>query len=558
MGILAIFTISAGNFEKGFYLTLECKEISNNESKVVISNISGSLAKNPSIVDFYKKWWFCYYRFVKPLGIKSTDFEFYDSPKNDQNNSLNNSTIEVYEVLQISQINYDELLKKCTETVENLKEEMITWLNNSIKDLTQIREKFVEIKTKYKDVEINPVINISKAINSKDRKILDKLPWHEWDLLKSNSPRKEIAISDDQRVVNEINISIKKHSKPRIITIFGDSGENTSNELKLQKKEKDSICKLEKISELDFIEKPSQEELVNKLRDEQGWDILIYSGHGQPNKLGIRNLEGTTLEEIDNSLRFVVENGLKIVILNCCNSLEIANQLLSYGVHLVIAMKEEVPEEVASQFLDELLTQYAHNKKSIYESVQLGRDSLEKFEHKGGKYPSAMFFPVICQNLGIFPPLYSDLFQVDEEERNDEQNTYKKILNTLKTINLKKILIASLISLLPVLGIRGVGLLEKPELKVYNRMLKLRPTELTKESEQRVLVVTVDEEDLEYIKENYPKLSPSHENIISDEMLAEVIQKLKANYPQAVIGIDIFRDSKTGKQRQKFIDLFKK
>jgi CHASE2 domain-containing sensor protein len=563
MIILAIFTISAGNFDEGFYLTLQCRKINQDQTReILVDHINGNLIQNQDIVKYYNEYILSYGKFVDPLGIKSSPFEFDEEEENEPNHPLNNFAFDVYGAGQEGVTNYEELRQKCAQATEKLRNQMTTWLDNSIEKLTPIRDKFIEIKIQNNTIEICPVLNISNAIKKEDREILDKLPWHEWTLLTLENPRKEIAISYDNYSVNKTNIKAKKHRSPRILPIFGDP-----TKLELQNKEKKSILQLKEIAEIqDFLEKPSQQKLVNVLRNDEGWDILIYSGHGKGNKLSIRNLQGNELKDIENALKFAVENGLKIVILNCCDSLKLAQEFLSYGVHLVIAMKEEVIEEVAAHFLETFLRGYAINNKSIYEAVQLARDSLEGFDNKDGEYPCAMFFPVICQNLAIAPPLYRDLSEakINEPQNldtqpliNESQNLdTQPVINNIKIEQNKQkklplIVTASLISFISILGIRQVGLLEKLELKAYDLMLTSRPIE---DLDQRILVITIDEQDLEIARKNNPELYQD-DSTISDLMLAQLLDKLKSYKPR-VIGLDIFRDIPVGKGRKKLVNQF--
>ncbi len=511
MKIFAIFTIQSGNFNEGFNIALECREITLNNIKI-IGEKTGILHNNFTIVSAYKNWYNYYVRYMVPLDVKSDDFEFYDLP----------SEIEVYQSQQISHINEEQLRQQWAIYTNKLKEEMKTWLNTNASEWRKIREYFIWIKTQYQLVEIMPIMTVANAVNAEDRKILYKLPWHEWDLLNpQGQTRIEMAKSYNSNVFNSQNITAQKHGKVRILTILGDD-----TNLELQEQEKKSIQKLNKIADTNhFIAKPTQKELVGKLRDRTGFDILIYSGHSHSNKLGIRDLTGSELEEFDKSLKFAVENGLKIAILNSCDNLQIAKELLNYGISVVIAMKEVVPEEVAAKFLDEFLTEYAINNKSLYQSVQLARDSLEEFKTE---LPGAMFFPVICQNLYMAPPNWKDLTE-----------SYKK----------SRFILASVVtSIALILGIRQVGLLERFELKTYDLFLISRPVE---KQDERILVVTINENDLEYFNQK-------GESVISDSNLMKILTQIKTYKPR-VIGLDIIRDipMKNQPEYQQLINYFK-
>ena len=90
--------------------------------------------------------------------------------------------------------------------------------------------------------------------------------------------------------------------------------------------------------------------------------------------------------------------------------------------------------------------------------------------------------------------------------------------------------------ILPIaLGISGVaialsytGLFQTLELSLYDRWFRLRPTEAR---EERVVVVTIGEADLNTLKQ-WP---------ISDRVLSELIAKIEQQQPRA-IGLDLYRD----------------
>jgi CHASE2 domain-containing sensor protein len=518
MKIFIIFNITSGDFTQGFSLTLECREIALNQSQVIGQKRVGILPQNSTIVTAYKNWYKCYYRCIYPMNIKGiNDLDFYEFEEEKQ--AQDETGIEIYQIQQTSSFTYEEILEKYAE---NLKIKMSNWLKTSEPEYNKIRETFIAITNKYKSAEIIPIITVEDSINPEIKDILYQLPWHEWDILKPpHKTRIEIGINYNNHVYNIKNITAKSHHKVRILPIFGD---NTN--LELQKQEEKNLEKLSKIAQIKKpLKKPTQQELVEKLRDRTGFDILIYSGHSQGETLGIRDLKGSKLEEFENALKFAVENGTKIAILNSCDSLKIAQKLLNYGIAVVIAMKIEVPEEVALQFLDEFLTQYAIKNQSLYQSVQIARDSLESLEKK---YPGAMFFPVICQNLAL-EPLHC-----------------KQITETRRRTNF--ILASVLTSIVLTLGIRDLGLLERFELKTYDLFLSSRP-EITKEND-RLLVVTIAEEDLKLLKNKSQKEAIVSDNILADDMVAQIIETTQKYQPK-MIGLDIFRDKQFGSNRQK-------
>ncbi|WP_353932743.1 adenylate/guanylate cyclase domain-containing protein [Okeanomitos corallinicola TIOX110] len=81
---------------------------------------------------------------------------------------------------------------------------------------------------------------------------------------------------------------------------------------------------------------------------------------------------------------------------------------------------------------------------------------------------------------------------------------------------------------LAVIIIRFCGLLQSWEWGVFDQYMRWRPQET---NDNRIVIVGIDEEDLDHLKQA----------IISDQVLAELLNKLKARQPRA-IGLDIYRN----------------
>ncbi|MEO0769773.1 MAG: adenylate/guanylate cyclase domain-containing protein, partial [Cyanobacteria bacterium J06649_4] len=94
-----------------------------------------------------------------------------------------------------------------------------------------------------------------------------------------------------------------------------------------------------------------------------------------------------------------------------------------------------------------------------------------------------------------------------------------------------------------VLLIRGVGLLQDWEWSAFDYYTQLCPPEA---SDSRVVIVGVDEADLAALNQPY----------ISDRILAELLEKLKAQSPRA-IGLDIYRDLPVAPGYEELTEVFK-
>ena len=82
------------------------------------------------------------------------------------------------------------------------------------------------------------------------------------------------------------------------------------------------------------------------------------------------------------------------------------------------------------------------------------------------------------------------------------------------------------------MGVRYLGVLQPLELKTFDQIMQLRPTEIP---DSRLLVVTVTEEDVRSQQSEKPRGS------LSDKSLSKLLEKLE-RYQPAAIGLDIYRD----------------
>ena len=96
------------------------------------------------------------------------------------------------------------------------------------------------------------------------------------------------------------------------------------------------------------------------------------------------------------------------------------------------------------------------------------------------------------------------------------------------------ILFSSMAIACSIVGIRQLGWLQPMELNAYDRLMQLRPIETP---DDRLLLITVDEADIQYQNQQNMSLRWS----LSDEALAQLLAKIMPYQPRTV-GIDIYRD----------------
>ncbi len=134
--------------------------------------------------------------------------------------------------------------------------------------------------------------------------------------------------------------------------------------------------------------------------------------------------------------------------------------------------------------------------------------------------------------LKVYNRIYADVFN---------QNWLDKALLGLQSVEmsplpskrrLQTVLILAAIVTTLVMGVRHLGLLQTAELRAFDQLLRLRPSE---KPDPRLLVVAIAEDDFQLPEQQDRKGS------LSDRALALLVQKLEKLQPRA-IGLDIYRD----------------
>ncbi len=291
---------------------------------------------------------------------------------------------------QVKQVSIQDIpkLKKEIESLANeLKKQLNTWLNS---------EEFSPIKNKLR-TKLNISDPIRIIIQSEDIQVR-RLPWHLWDLCEDYR-QSEVALSATKG--DRITKSLASRNKVRILAILGNSKG-------LNLEEDRQILENLPAAETVFLVEPTRKQFDEYLWDEQGWDILCFSGHSSSKWdkingwIDINQTERLTIEQLENALKAAIERGLHLAIFNSCDGLGLAEQLDDLHIPQIIVMRESVPDLVAQEFLKNFLLTFSAGK-SLYASVREARSKLQSMEDK---FPCASWLPVICQNQAEIPRMW--------------------------------------------------------------------------------------------------------------------------------------------------------
>jgi CHASE2 domain-containing sensor protein len=390
----------------------------------------------------------------------------------------------------------------CQAAAQTLGTELNQWLQGE--GFRPLREKWL--------ASLPTAIDLRVILQTADRP-LQKLPWHQWDLLQTY-PQAELGLASPS--YDRAPIDHSPTSQVKILALLGDS-----QGLDLQQDQ--ALLQALPDAAVTFLVEPSRSQLLDNLW-EKPWDIFFFAGHSQssqgPGQFGINPEESLSLEELRYGLQKAVAKGLKLAMFNSCDGLGLAQTFADLHIPQLIVMRQAVPDRVAAQFLQYFLAAYAQGAP-LYSAVRQGRERLESLEDR---FPCATWLPIIFQNLSAPALSWNDLLG-------------RSLLPQRRALKGWPWLIpaAGLVAALLTSGVRALGLLQTPELMVYDQMLRWRPQE---PSDSRIVVITVTEADV--------KAQAEGRGSLSDRAFDQLLTKLEALQP-AVIGLDIYRDFPVGK-----------
>jgi ABC-type phosphate/phosphonate transport system substrate-binding protein len=351
MSKVVCLKLEQGDFNQGFQVSVDIAE----EGKPpYVLGLKGGLRQAPELPRLYQNWQTKYCNLE--ANYRRSRLHFTDEPGT------------------------KTTIAECAEAAEKLKSSMQNWL-----ECEEFREVDRALRT-----NLNPAEQIRVILQTENEQ-LRKLPWEFWDFFQSFT-HADLGISPT------VAYAQKQLTLPRKIRILAILGSHDGIDIEADKK------LLEKLpaAKVHFLVEPSHQEF-SKLW-EQSWDVLFFAGHSssQDGEKGCIYINSTPegrleIDELEETLKKAIHNGLKLAIFNSCDGLGLANQLERLYIPQVIVMREPVPDEVAHDFLKSLLADLA-NGIPLYIAVRNTRNKLREIVRVEKKFPGAGWLPVICQN----------------------------------------------------------------------------------------------------------------------------------------------------------------
>ncbi|NEO99801.1 MAG: CHASE2 domain-containing protein [Symploca sp. SIO2E9] len=497
MSKLAVLELKGNLNHQGFFVTLHISQ----GSIASGTTIDGYLPASTSLLEDLTQW--------------QQDYRLLSS---------SNRVIKPYKIKHDGTINP---IEACTKSAQKLVKQFQSWLRS---------DSFRDVDL-YLRQELKPNDSVQLLIRTTNSEV-QALPWHLWDFIEQY-PQAEIALSG----VGSYPSSYKKNlanSNPNQVNILAVLGDSKNIDIESDRKTLNQLPE----AKVEFLVEPTHQEL-NDILYEQSWDILFFAGHSKTEEEGqgilwLNSTTNLTIDEIRYGVRRAIANGLQLAIFNSCDGLGLAHALTKLQLPQMIVMREAVPDFVAQEFLKYFLGAFSQGQ-SLHLAQREARERLQGIEKE---YPCASWLPVIYQPSVAKPLNWFDLFKQENETTSKVQVIVKQTVTvpTHKPQNISiriefiiTLIFSVLVSTL-VVGVRFLGGLELLEFWAFDSLMRLRPTE---GSDNRMLLVTINENDIGYQEDEGYDLEGS----FSNQALAEVWQKLEP-YEPVVVGVDIFRELK--------------
>lgn len=335
------------------------------------------LPEAPELLNVYQAWLKDYKDYYKAKKKLNNGFALYQDCDEDFD-------MEDEDVIQVS---IKDLEQKLKDSSDRLKSKVTDWFKYP---------DFLELELQIRADLPDKQQPIQVIFETEDEQV-KRLPLDNWQFF-HNYPQAQLSLS--LLTYNRIYPVISNRKKIRFLLILGNSTEIDVPEFKRQL---DKIQSKEQQAEIILLPQPSKKEFFDTLYNEEGWDIVIFAGHGKTeNKQGIININEEkenntiTMLELKNSLEKAISKGLKLAIFNSCDGLGLGKDLAALNIPEIILFKEPVPQEVAKEFFRNFLDAFILKKTSLYLAVHEATKKLQALENEG--YLCATMLPVLYHN----------------------------------------------------------------------------------------------------------------------------------------------------------------
>jgi hypothetical protein len=236
---------------------------------------------------------------------------------------------------------------------------------------------------------IDPDLEIDIIVRSRSKALL-RLPWNSiWQPLLDRYPQAEVSVAPIPTISE--NAATDEKLQVSVLSVL-----TSAQGIKLDRS-KEYLDALP-YTQSEFIVAPSHHDFVN-LATQKSWSVLFFSsyisGYLPNNRIYINHHDTIGITEFKYRIRTAVQRGLKLLILNCGEGLELASELADLQIPALVVMREAVQDQVAQEFVKLFLKAFSGGK-----SLQLAvRDARERLHAIEKVVPAASCLPIVCQQI---------------------------------------------------------------------------------------------------------------------------------------------------------------
>jgi hypothetical protein len=232
---------------------------------------------------------------------------------------------------------------------------------------------------------LDPDREVDLIVRSRSKAAIE-LPWNTiWQPLLDRYPQAEVSIS----IIPILSGStVEPELKVAVLSVLA-----SAQGIKLDRS-KEYLDALPH-TEAEFLVAPSHADFASRLT-QSGCSVLFISsyisGYLPNNRIYLNHHDTISLAELKYRIRLAIERGLKLLILNCGDGLELASKLADLQIPYLIVMREAVQDQVAQEFVKLLLKSFSGGK-SLPLAAREAREKLQAIEKV---VPAASWLPVVC------------------------------------------------------------------------------------------------------------------------------------------------------------------
>ncbi len=234
---------------------------------------------------------------------------------------------------------------------------------------------------------LDPELEVDTIVRSRSKALM-KLPWTSiWQPLLDRYPQMEVSVSPIPTISD--NVTSEEKLEVSVLSVL-----TSAQGIKLDRSKE--YLEALPYTKSEFLVAPSNADFV-KLVTQKSWSVLFFSsyisGYLPNNRIYINQHDTIGITELKYRIRAAVQQGLKLLILNCGEGLDLASELVDLQIPNLIVMREAVQDQVAQEFVKLFLKAFSGGK-SLPLAVRDARERLKAIEKV---VPDASCLPIICQ-----------------------------------------------------------------------------------------------------------------------------------------------------------------